>query len=190
MSHQLETIQKILQQHSNKAALDANKKFVPGSSKKVYGVRNPVLNDLAKQFKEGGFGLVKELWDAGAYEEKLTALKMMGCIAKKDPEKSLQLIRHFAKGIDNWAECDTMGMQALKPIVKTHQNEIFALAKKYNVSKDMWQRRLSLVLVEYYTRDKSLLPEINKLVASLEDDKEYYIKKAIVWIKKNIAKGK
>jgi 3-methyladenine DNA glycosylase AlkD len=189
MSAQLKAIQKNLQQQSNKAALEAQQKFVPGS-KKVYGVRNPVLNDLAKQFREGGFDLVKELWTSGAYEEKLTALKMLGCIAKKDPEKSLQLIQQFAKGIENWAECDTMGMQSLKPILKTHQKEIFALAKKYNSSADMWQRRLSLVLVEYYTRDKTLLPEINKLITPLENDKEYYVKKAVVWIKKNIAKGK
>lgn len=43
MSVQLEAIQKILKKQSNKAALAANQKFVPGS-KKVYGVRNPVLN--------------------------------------------------------------------------------------------------------------------------------------------------
>ena len=171
---QLEAIQKLLLQHSNKAALEANNKFVPGC-KQVYGVRNPVLNDLAKQFKEGGFDLVKALWGSGAYEEKIIALKMLGRLAKKGPEKSLRLIEYFSKGIDNWAECDTMGMQALKPILKTHQKEVFALAKKYNSSKDMWQRRLSLVLVEYYTRDKSLLPEINKLIKPLENDKEYYI---------------
>ena len=189
MSVQLEAIQKILQQQSCKAALEANQKFVPGS-KKVYGVRNPVLNDLAKQFKEGGFDLVKELWASGFYEEKITALKILGRIAKRDPEKSLQFIGQFATNIENWAECDTMGMQALKPIVKTHQKEIFALAKKYNSSADMWQRRLSLVLVEYYTRERSLLPEINKLIVPLENDKGYYVKKAVVWIKKNIAKGK
>lgn len=189
MPAQLEAIQKILRQQSNKAALEANRKFVPGS-KRVYGVRNPVLNSLAKQFKDGGFDLVKELWVSGAYEEKIMALKMLGRIAKKDPEKSLQLIQQFATNIENWAECDTMGMQSLKPIVKTHQKEIFALAKKYNSSPGMWQRRLSLVLVEYYTRERSLLPEINKLITPLENDKEYYVKKAVIWIKKNIAKGK
>ncbi len=189
MVTQLEAIQKLLLKHADEGAVEANKKFVPGS-KKVYGVRNPVLNEIAKQFKEGGFDLVKELWKAGAYEEKMIALKLLGCIAKKNPEMSLQLLQQFAKEIDNWAICDTMGMQSLKPIVKTHQKEIFALAKKYNNSKDFWQRRLSLVLVEYYTRDKTLLPEINKLVLALENDKEYYVKKAVVWIRKNITKGK
>ena len=168
----------------------AHEKFVPGTKEKIYGVRTPVLNDLAQQFKPGGFTLVQELWKAGSLEEKILAVKMLGKIAKKDPERSLKIIQLFAKNIGNWAVCDAMGMQGLKPILKTHQKEIFALAWKYNSSKDLWQRRLSLVLAEWYTRIKELHPEIKRLVKNLENDGEYYVKKAVVWIKKNLTKRK
>ena len=73
---------------------------------------------------------------------------------------------------------------------ETHQKEIFALAKKYNSSKNFWERRLSLVLVEWYTREPSLHAEIKKLVKPLENDPEYYVRKAVVWINKNFMKGK
>jgi len=189
MSAQLKAIQKILKERSNSEAKAAYQKFVPGEEK-IYGVRTPILNDIASQFKAGGFDLVEELWKAGALEEKILALKMLGKIAKKDPDRSLKLIQLFAKNIGNWAVCDTMGMQGLKPVLKTHQKEIFALAKKYNASSDFWQRRLSLVLVEWYTRIKELHPEIKQLVKNLENDKEYYVKKAVVWIRKNFEKGK
>jgi 3-methyladenine DNA glycosylase AlkD len=157
---------------------------------KIYGVRTPELNELAKQFKTGGLKLIKELWDAGALEEKMIAVKILQKIAKQDAEKSLQLVQYFAAGIDNWAVCDTVGMQALQTIVKTHQAAIFALAKKYNQSANFWERRLSLVLVEWYTRDKTLHNEIKKLVKPLENDEEYYVKKAVLWINKNFSKGK
>ena len=189
MSTELKAIQKLLKENSTPEALAANKKFVPGSTRS-YGVRNPVLNELSARFKAGGFELVKILWDAGAYEEKIIAAKILQKIAKKDPARSLELVQYFAAGIDNWAVCDTIGMQALQTIVKTHQKEIFALAKKYNRSANPWERRLSLVLVEWYTRDKTLHDEIKKLVAPLENDKEYYVKKAVVWINKNFEKGK
>lgn len=189
MSAWLIEIQNILKAKANPEAKAAHKKFVPGNEI-IYGVRTPVLNELAQQFKPGGFDLIEELWNAGAFEEKLLAVKMLGKIAKKDPERSLELIQQFAKNIGNWAVCDAMGMQGLKPILKTHQKEIFALAWKYNDSKDYWQRRLSLVLVEWYTRVKSLHLEIKKLVKNLDSDEEYYVKKAIVWIKKNLAKDK
>jgi 3-methyladenine DNA glycosylase AlkD len=32
--------------------------------------------------------------------------------------------------------------------------------------------------------------EIKKLIKPLENDEEYYVKKAVVWINKNFAKGK
>lgn len=189
MSEQLKQIQQLLKQKSIPEALAAFKKFVPGKMK-IYGVRTPELNELAKQFKEGGFNLIKELWDAGAFEEKLLAVKVLQKIAKKDTARSLQLVQYFAPGIDNWAVCDAIGMQGLQTILKTHQKEVFALAKTYNSSTNFWERRLSLVLVEWYTRDKTLHPEIKKLVKPLENDSEYYVKKAVVWINKNFAKGK
>jgi len=115
---------------------------------------------------------------------------MLGKIAKKDPERSIKMIQLFARKICNWVVCDAMGMQGLEPILKTQQQKIFVLAKKYNQSTDFWQRRFSLVLVEWYTRIKELHPEIKKLVKAMENDEEYYVKKRVVWIKKNFEKGK
>jgi 3-methyladenine DNA glycosylase AlkD len=189
MSTAITTIKKILKENSSAEAKAAHQKFVPGIER-IYGVRTPVLNDLSRKYKAGGYELVEELWKSGAYEEKMIAVKMLGMIAKKDPERSLKMVELFAKKIENWAICDAIGMQGLKPILKTHQQEIFALAKKYNRSPDLWQRRLSLVLVEWYTRIKELHPEIKKLVKALEKDEEYYVKKAIVWINKNFEKKK
>ena len=190
MSKALKAIQSILTASSNKEALAAQQNFVPGVETKIYGVRMPILNDLAKEFKGGGFELVKELWDAGAYEEKMLAVKILGLIARKDAERSLQLIQDFAPAIDNWAICDAIGMQGLKPILKSHQKEIFALAKKYNRSANFWERRLSLVLVEWYTRIPELHIEIKKLVKPLENDPEYYVRKAVIWINRNFEKAR
>ena len=95
MSAQLKEIQKILKQNANKNALAAQQRFVPGVEK-VYGVYMPVLNDLAKQFKQAGFDLVTELWDAGSLEERILAGKLLGKIAKQDPVHALQLVEKFS----------------------------------------------------------------------------------------------
>ncbi len=189
MSSPLKEIQKILITNSSPEAKAAHQKFVPGKEK-IYGIRMPFINNLAAVYKSGGFDLVADLWHAGALEEKILAIKILGKIAKKDPERSLEMVKLFAENIGNWAVCDAIGMQGLKPLLKSHQEEIFALAKKYTQSPDFWQRRLSLVLVEWYTRKKELHADITKLVKALEHDKEYYVKKAIVWINKNLEKGK
>jgi len=183
----LEAIQKSLATHANPATLAAHKKFVPGAEK-IYGVRMPVLNMIAKQFRKADFELVQALWKSGSFEEKTLAAKLLGEIAAKDPAKTIQLIRRFSKQINNWAVCDALGMQGVKPLVKTHSAAIFALANELNRSKNLWQRRLSLVLVERYTRDALMHPQINALVKTLEEDKEYYVQKAVAWIKRNLQK--
>jgi len=66
--------------------------------------------------------------------------------------------------------------------------EIFLLVKKLNRSANFGQRRLSLVLVEIYARDNRFHSTISKLMKQLENDKEYYVKKAIAWLNKSINK--
>jgi 3-methyladenine DNA glycosylase AlkD len=45
-------------------------------------------------------------------------------------------------------------------------------------------------MVEWYTRHGDLHREIKELVDQLENDDEYYVKKAVSWIKRNFKKGK
>lgn len=189
LSVQLQEIRRTLKQHADDNGRKAIQKFIPGVFK-FYGARTPLLNDLAKEFKKGGFPLAEELWDAAYWEEKILAAKLLGKIAKQDAEKTLELFEKFSATITDWAVCDALGMQSLHPIRKTNDKEIFAIAKKLNQSENLWQRRLSLVMVEWYTRDVTKHTRIKNLVKALETDEEYYVKKAIVWINKNFDKRK
>ena len=67
MSGLLKIVQKELRKKSTPEGKAAAFKFVP-HAERVYGVRMPVLNELAKKYKEGSFQLVKELWQSGSFE--------------------------------------------------------------------------------------------------------------------------
>ena len=189
MSKQLKEIRKILTERSDKSNIDFFQMMVRGKQK-IYGVKTPVLNELAKKYKQASYGLAEELWNSGALEEKIIAIKLIEKVGKTDPLRVLTLFKKFSKQIDNWAVCDGLGMQCLRGIVKTHQKQIFDLAGKLNRSKDPWQRRLSLVMVEWYTRKGDAHTAIKKLVKNLETDKEYYVKKAVPWLNRNFEKEK
>jgi 3-methyladenine DNA glycosylase AlkD len=188
MSKQINEIQKILAEKSEKSNIEFFQTMVPGKQK-IYGVKTPVLNELAKKYKEGAFDLAEELWNSGALEEKIIAIKIIEQVGKNDSSRVLTLFKRFSKDLENWAVCDGLGMQFLRGIVKTHRDKIFDLAAKLNHSKDPWQRRLSLVMVEWYTRKGETHKEIKALVRNLENDNEYYVKKAVVWINRNFNKG-
>jgi 3-methyladenine DNA glycosylase AlkD len=180
-------IQKQLQELSTPETKSSIKKLVP-NSQKVYGVKMPLINELATELKDSGFDLINNLWQSGAFEEKMLAAKLIGKLAKKFPEESILSVEKYSTDINDWAVCDTLGMQSLKPLAANYQAEIFTLAKKLNSSKNLWQRRLSLVLVEVYTRQTVLHSAITTLIKPLEKDNEYYVRKAVVWLKKNIDK--
>ena len=188
----MKTVQQIQEQLSNLATPEVKasvQKFVP-RAQKIYGVKMPLLNQMVKELKEGGFVLVYALWESGAFEEKMLAAKLIGKLAKKYPKEALAAVEQFSGSVEDWAICDTLGMQSLKPIAGTHQKEIFSLARKLNQSDNLWQRRLSLVMVEVYTKEINFHPAINKLIRPLQNDKEYYVKKAIIWLEKNMTKRK
>jgi 3-methyladenine DNA glycosylase AlkD len=189
MSTALKAIQQTLKENSSRANKAFFEKMVPGDQKN-YGVKTPVLNELVKKYKEGSFELVGELWRSGWQEERIIAIKIMEKKGKDDPARVLQLFRQFSTDIDNWGVCDGLGMQFLRGVVRTHADEIFAIANKLSKSRNPWQRRLSLVMVEWYTRSGQHHAEIKKLVTQLKDDEEYYVKKAVTWINRNFKKGK
>jgi 3-methyladenine DNA glycosylase AlkD len=183
----LADIQDVLKQKSNPEAKASFEKFIP-SSQNVYGVRVPILNELAKKYRSGGFDLVEELWKLGAFEERLLATKILGKVCKGDPDKTLMVLLQFSEEISDWAVCDTLATQGIRGIISKKQNEIFDLSRRFVKSDNMWQRRLGIVLLINYAKNSDLKNEIQKIIQPLAQDNEHYIKKAITWIKKDLNK--
>jgi len=180
-------IQKELKACGSIKWVESTRKFVPGAQH-IYGVNMPTLNDMARRYQDGGFPLVQRLWASGSFEERMLAGKILNRIARKDPDHTLELIKRSGKDISDWAVCDCLGTQAIKKILKTHHEEIFKLSGSLVKSKRMWERRLGLVLLEGFTRDASLKPAIQRIMKLVESDEEYYVKKAVTWLKRNFEK--
>ena len=86
--------------------------MVPGKQK-IYGVKTPVLNELAKKYKEGSFDLAERTLEFRRTGRKIIAIKIIEKVGKTDPLRVLTLFKQFSKQIDNWAVCDGLGMQFL-----------------------------------------------------------------------------
>jgi 3-methyladenine DNA glycosylase AlkD len=183
----LQEIQSDLRRRAKQSVKASAQKFVP-TSQRVYGVTMPEVNELAKKYKSGGFQLTEKLWKSGAFEERMLAAKLLRFFCKKDPERSLRQVKRWSKDIQDWAVCDTLGMQSLKPIARLSAEDLFAVSESLVKSKNLWQRRLSLVLVEELTKYPEHHARIRKLVARLRSDDEYYVKKAVGWLDRNLKK--
>ena len=186
-SERVSSIKQALAANSDEKAKGAVRKFIP-TSQHVYGVRLPLLNQIAKEHRAGGFELAEALWKSGAFEEKLLAAKLLGSSCKKDPDRALTLAKTFAAQISDWAVCDTLGMQGVKGIALEKQTELFAWSNKLVKSESLWERRLALVLLTHFVKDKSSRTQIEKTLARLSGDKEHYVKKAVEWLQRDLRK--
>jgi len=187
ISERVSSIKQALAANSDEKAKGAVRKFIP-TSQHVYGVRLPLLNQIAKEHREGGFELAEALWKSGAFEEKLLAAKLLGSSCKKDPDRALTLAKTFAAQISDWAVCDTLGMQGVKGIASEKQIELFAWSNKLVKSRNLWERRLGLVLLTHFVKDRNSRTQIEKTLARLSGDKEHYVKKAVEWLQKDLRK--
>ena len=178
-------IQKILKSKAKEKVKTSWIKFV-ASPKKVYGVKVPILNEIAKNIKNPDFNLVKKLWKSGAFEERLLATKILDRICKKDADMTLQLVKKFALEISDWATCDTLATQGVRKIAIIKQKEIFEFSQKLVSKKNFWQRRLGLVLLINFIKDKKFKPLIKGILKKVRDDEEYYVKKAVEWLERKL----
>jgi len=178
-------IRKILKHKSSKKNKESTLKFAP-TVKKQYGVKVAALNELVKKIEKPDFELVEKLWESGFFEERLLASKILGKICKTNPTKTLKLIKNFSKDISDWVVCDTLATQGIRKIINLKQKEIFEISKKLVKSKNLWQRRFGLVILINFTKDKDFRQEIKEILKKVKDDKEPYVKKAIIWLKNEL----
>jgi 3-methyladenine DNA glycosylase AlkD len=187
ISERVSSIKQALAAQSDEKAKGAVRRFVP-TSQHVYGVRLPLLNLIVKEHRKGGFDLAEALWNSGAFEEKLIAAKLLGSSCKKNPERALTLAKKFAAQVSDWAVCDTLGMQGVKGIALEKQIELFAWSNKLVKSKSLWERRLGLVLLTHFVKDRNSRTQIEETLGRLRGDKEHYVKKAVEWLQKDLQK--
>lgn len=97
----------------------------------------------------------------------------------------LQTLPEWVKHVDNWAHSDSLSKYLTRLIEdKSTQKEMLSVLKKWNTSKNLWERRQSLVSLFYYSRTKKEQVSFEltqQLVFPLLTDKEYYVQKAVGW---------
>ena len=180
-------VQSRLKAASDKHALAATARLVP-TAHRAYGVRVPVLNALIKECRPGGFALVEALWKAGAFEERLLAAKLLGALARQDPPRAIAFITGASPDLPDWGVCDTLGTQGVRKIARAERHAIFALAQRSACASNPWTRRFAIVLLLNYAGVPEERGEIQRILAALRTDREPYVRKALVWIDKTLAK--
>jgi 3-methyladenine DNA glycosylase AlkD len=97
----------------------------------------------------------------------------------------LKTLPQWVKSVDNWAHSDSLSKYITRLLQdQSVREEMLPIIKKWNLSKNLWERRQSLVALHYYARTKKehiSFDLTQQLVSNLLSDKEYFVQKAVGW---------
>ena len=188
MDKLVSTIEREFSNLASAEALAATRKFVPTSTQ-VYGLRMPQLNEMAKKYKDGSIPLSLALWETGSFEGRMLAVKLLEKLGRNEASEILKVMDLFKDNLSDWAICDTLGMQGARKALKYYPRDCFDLARRYILNNNPWVIRLGIVLLIHFTKSSEYRDQIPGIVAHLRQSKDHYLKKALVWLDKNLEKN-
>ena len=172
---------------------DKLKKYI-GTNLNVFGMITKAQTDILKtgfsfytEDKEKTFLVFNEIYQqSNNFETKNLAFAFLDKNHKYIPVKTqLKTLPKWVKQVDNWAHSDNLSKYLTRLLQhEDTREEMLAIIKKWNASKNLWERRQSLIALFYYARTKKTHPDFDltkQLVFPLIADKEYFVQKAVGW---------
>lgn len=178
---------------TDKAKAEKLKKYI-GTNLQVLGMASKTQSDIYKKGftfysddKEKMYLRFHEIYRQSThFEAKNLAFIFLDKNHKHIPLKlQLKTLPLWVKQVDNWAHSDSLSKYLTRLLEHDDSKEqMLAIIKKWNGSKNLWERRQSLVSLFYYARTKQTHPPfelVKQLIFPLITDREYYVQKAVGW---------
>ncbi len=159
---------------------------------KVYGVRVPVVSQIAKLAfakikhlsKQDIFELCEELWRSGYSEEGYIACNWSYALHKQYEPADFTVFEHWVKNyISNWATCDTLCNHTVGDFVIMYPGYVAEL-KKWALSDNRWVRRAAAVSLIIPARKGLFLDDILEIADTLLLDGDDMVQKGYGWMLK------
>jgi len=144
--------------------------------------------DFAAWTEKDRTELTRALWESGKFEEGGVAIQLFARMRRKCGDRERNLFKRWlVKYVRNWAHCDALCADVLGPMFIAHPEWIWEM-KEWAVAAPLYQRRAALVAPLKGIRKGLFRAEAEALLLQLTPDREDLIKKAIVWLKKELAR--
>ncbi len=163
------------------------------TDQKFYGVRTPVIRHMVKDtLKEYGnlsrddySVVISELWSGIYREEMYSAIFIAESVTKYIDKTSLPIYEEMIYTSTNWDLLDGIASHLISPLILKHR-ELEKELERWSRSTHLWTRRAS-ILAFLHHKEQANLPLLEKLILSLAADKEFFIRKAIGWILRDMS---
>lgn len=181
------------------AADAANAAAYHKAPRRYLGIRNPVLNDLARDLRsaltpDARLPVAADLWSSDIHEARVLAAKMLTqARIRPDDGPTWDLIASWVPDFDGWAiadhVCDAGARRLVADPARIGEVEV------WTTSDAMWSRRAALVMTLPWTKQNHPSPEdaairdrVSGWAAAYVPDRNPFIQKAIAWWLRDLSK--
>lgn len=160
------------------------------------GVTTPDLRRAARGWLAGRpfFGpaelrrVTAALWETSVHELRAFAIELLVARQALLDSSDLDLLESFLSRSDTWAYVDTLAVQVVGPLVE-RDRKLNARLDRWARDRDFWIRRSALLaLLRPLRKGGGDWPRFVRYADLMLDEKEFFIRKAIGWVLREVAK--
>ncbi|SDX52009.1 DNA alkylation repair protein [Roseicitreum antarcticum] len=165
------------------------------TSRAFFGVRVPVIDDMARGWRQrislpARLELAAGLWDSDVHEGRVAAAKLLTqARIRPDDSGAWALIVDWAEGFDSWALADhACAAGARRLVADPARVDVVA---DWTLHPNLWTRRAALVITLPWARlnhpsahDTAIRERVLDWAATYVPDRDWFIQKAIAtWLR-------
>jgi 3-methyladenine DNA glycosylase AlkD len=162
------------------------------------GVTLPDMRAIAKQFGHAHpdlahldlVAVVEGLWDEPVFEHRMLAVLLLCRYADALSAADAPLFERLIRESGTWALVDTLTTDAIGTIAAADPQALRATLDRWVRDDDFWLRRASVLALLKPIRSGRMGTELLFGYADrLLDEKEFFVRKAIGWVLRDISRG-
>ena len=154
------------------------------------GLTSQQIKNIAKKYLELNLSDTQELLNSKIHEERMCALRILLNKYKKAKRNSLkkrEIFEFYMKNTENINSWDLVDISAPSIVGDFLQIEGTPFLKQLADSKNLWERRISIVATHYFIKKKNF-GETLFIADTLRNDEHDLIHKAVGWMLREIGK--
>ena len=132
--------------------------------------------------------LVEALWAQPVFERRMASVVLLELHPKLLGPADLPLIERLLRESLTWALVDALSTDVIGGILTRSPDEATPVLDRWATDSDFWVRRASLLAMLQPLRKGSDLGPFLRRADAMLDEKEFFIRKAIGWVLREVGK--
>ncbi|MEO0234118.1 MAG: DNA alkylation repair protein [candidate division WOR-3 bacterium] len=165
------------------------KKGEYGEGDEFLGIDTPTLKFFAKKYKDVDWKVLQNLISSEYHEVRFLALNILVMKYEKSLEEKEKILDFYLKNlkyVNNWDLVDTSSYRILGRY--SFENNEYGIIEKLSDSKNLWEKRISIVSLFYFIKRKKCDFPL-KILKKLIKDQNELLKKATGWMLREVGKN-